>query len=734
MAAKARARQAKAKQPKRPSHPQSSVATKVIRRARWMRVALRRLLFPLDAPARLIREAVALLLLVATVLLWAGLLGIHAVGGAIIWVVDGLRLLCGQGAWVVPGLGVWLAGELLLNQHGAAVRRRGLGLTLYLLALLVIFDRQPSTDPRTAGGYLGAALGALLRLFGGPLGAEMLALVLGAIGLAFFTGHALLTSLAWLHGLFVRSALVNQVKTPKTSPEQFKPNRDGERQTPLTDVQPVISLPETGRSRGRKSARTQSPVSSAESTHDVASLPLPDLSRLQLYAYGVPDPSELQRKAAIIQETLTSFRVDARVREIFPGPAVTLFTLEPGPGVKVRRITELQNDLALALAAPSIRIEAPVPGMARVGIEVPNAKIHTVGLRETMESAAFQESAAKLPLALGRDVHGQYVVADLTKMPHLLIAGATGSGKSVCINSIIATFLLTKRPDELQMLLIDPKMVELTGFEGVPHLKRPVVTDMALVVGALRRVLQEMERRYQLFAQLGVRNLEGYQLRREEDPSLEPLPYFVVIIDELADLMLTTPDEVETLLVRLAQMARATGIHLLIATQRPSVDVLTGLIKANVPARIAFAVTSQTDSRVILDMPGAERLLGRGDMLFLAPDAARPQRIQGSFIEDRDLNYLVEHWRSLVPEPRYDPLWLNLDADAQDDNREDPLLDQARQLVLQHGSASTSMLQRRLRIGYNRAARLMEQLEAEGLVGPSDGPRGRQVYLQHLEE
>jgi S-DNA-T family DNA segregation ATPase FtsK/SpoIIIE len=326
-------------------------------------------------------------------------------------------------------------------------------------------------------------------------------------------------------------------------------------------------------------------------------------------------------------------------------------------------------------------------------------------------------------------VNGQYVVADLTKMPHLLIAGATGSGKSVCINSIIATFLLTRRPEELQMLLIDPKMVELAGFDGVPHLKRPVVTDMGLVVGALRRVLQEMERRYQLFSKLGVRNLDGYRLRREEDPSLEPLPYLVVIIDELADLMLTTPDEVETLLVRLAQMARATGIHLLIATQRPSVDVLTGLIKANVPARIAFAVTSQTDSRVILDMPGAERLLGRGDMLFLPPDAARPQRIQGSFIDDRDLQYLVEHWRTVVPDPQYEPAWLNLEDAEAEGSREDPLLEQARQLVRQQGTASTSMLQRRLRIGYNRAARIMEQLEAEGIVGPGDGPRGRLVYL-----
>ncbi|MBX6341556.1 MAG: DNA translocase FtsK, partial [Thermomicrobiaceae bacterium] len=407
------------------------------------------------------------------------------------------------------------------------------------------------------------------------------------------------------------------------------------------------------------------------------------------------------------------------------------FALEPGPGVKVRRITELQSDLALALAARSIRIEAPVPGMARVGIEIPNSSVLTVGLRETIESAEFQRSGAKLPLALGRDVNGRYVIGDLAKMPHLLIAGSTGSGKSVCINGIIATYLLTRRPNELQMVMIDPKMVELVGYNGVPHLKCPVVTDMEKVVGTLRLVLKEMERRYQIFSSLGVRNLEGYNLRRQEDRSLENLPLLVVIIDELADLMMTTPEEVETLLIRLAQMARATGIHLLIATQRPSVDVLTGMLKANVPARIAFAVASQTDSRVILDMPGAERLLGKGDMLFLPPDAAKPVRVQGAFIEDRDLQYIVRHWKRVAPNHQYDPEWLNVGAsdDEAAEGGEDPLWEEALRIVRQQGTASASMLQRRLRIGYNRASRLIEQMEEEGIVGPADGSRTRPVYV-----
>jgi S-DNA-T family DNA segregation ATPase FtsK/SpoIIIE len=366
--------------------------------------------------------------------------------------------------------------------------------------------------------------------------------------------------------------------------------------------------------------------------------------------------------------------------------------------------------------------------MARVGVEIPNGSISTVGLRETLESGAFVKSSAKLPLSLGRDVNGRFVIGDLTKMPHLLIAGATGSGKSVCINGIIATFLLTRTPEELKMVMIDPKMVELAGFEGVPHLKAPVVTAMDKVVAALRMVLREMEHRYQVFSRLGVRNIDGYELRRSTEPTLEKIPYLVVIIDELADLMMTTPDEVETILVRLAQMARATGIHLLIATQRPSVDVLTGLIKANVPARIAFAVTSQVDSRVILDMPGAERLLGRGDMLFMPADAAKPHRIQGSYIDDQDLQQIVKHWRLQAPEVRYEPDWANLPSSDNDSGgEEDPLLEQAFEIVKQQGTASASMLQRRLRIGYNRAARLIETMESEGFIGPADGPRGRTI-------
>ena len=466
--------------------------------------------------------------------------------------------------------------------------------------------------------------------------------------------------------------------------------------------------------------------------------PLPDLNRLMYYDPVSPDTADLHGKARLIEATLASFKVEARVREINPGPAVTQFALEPGTGIKVRRITELQNDLALALAAPSIRIEAPVPGHARVGLEIPNASIATVGLRETLESPAMTKGKAKLPMPLGQDVNGRHVVGDLTKMPHILIAGATGAGKSVCLNCIISTFLLSKRPSDLKLVMIDPKMVELTGYNGVPHLQCPVVTEMDKVVGALRLTVREMERRYALFAQLGVRNYDGYRLKVADEPNAERIPYLVVIIDELADLMMTTPDEVETLLVRLGQMGRAAGIHLILATQRPSVDVVTGLIKTNVPSRIAFAVSSLTDSRVVLDMPGAERLLGRGDMLYLPADAAKPVRIQGAFLDDRDAQYVVDHWHGVAPVPDYAPEWIDLPSsnsgggsssfDPNEDG-DDPLFDQALGIVKQQGNASASMLQRRLRVGYNRAARLIERMEDEGLIGPADGVRGRPVLF-----
>lgn len=690
-------------------------------------------------PDQVKREIVAIVGLSMAALLSLSLVG-YAGQVTVVGVAGrGLTWIAGRGAVFAPIGLIWFAAELLFGSDPPVRRRRLVGLLFFAASIITFLDLIVAPAGNDAGGEIGRTLGNGARLIAGDAGAGILSFALGLIGVYLLTGiHVREIVAAWRRTSSARAARAQErrVRASLALDSPVSSVVEVARDSQATSQRPVINNPKREKvpeSPGESVVAT--PVLDPAAAINLVPAPLPDLKKLALYDAGSPEAGELEAKAELIQETLRNFRVDATVREIFPGPAVTLFALEPGPGTKVRRITELQNDLALALAARSIRIEAPVPGMARVGIELPNISVHTVGLRESIESIEFKASQAKLPLALGRDVNGTYITADLARMPHLLIAGSTGAGKSVCINGIISTFLLNRRPEELQMVLIDPKMVELTGFNGVPHLKCPVVTEMGKVVGTLRLVLKEMEDRYQRFSMLGVRNIDGYNLRRDEDPSLEMLPYLVVIIDELADLMLTTPEEVETLLVRLAQMARATGIHLLIATQRPSVDVLTGLIKANVPARIAFAVTSHTDSRVILDMPGAERLLGRGDMLYLPPDEAKPMRVQGSFIDDKDIQYLVRHWRKAAPNHTFDQEWAAVpSSENEEEEGDDPLMDQALRVVRQQGSASASMLQRRLRIGYNRAARLIEQMEEEGVIGPADGSRGRPVYLTDDDE
>ena len=474
-------------------------------------------------------------------------------------------------------------------------------------------------------------------------------------------------------------------------------------------------------------------------------------------------------RAQLIVDTLASFGVDTRVVQINEGPTVTQFGIEPGWEVKTRlvperdssgrpalnrdgkpkmtteevsrtrvrvsQITSLANDLALALATPSIRIEAPVPGKSVVGIEVPNSLTSLVTLRSVIESAPFQRLAArsKLALSLGKSVAGEPVAADLAKMPHLLIAGATGSGKSVCVNSIIACLLMHASPAEVRLIMIDPKRVELSAFARIPHLAfSSIVVDLDKVVGTLQAVIHEMESRYRRFASLAVRNIDAFN-RHPRAPFR--MPYWVVIIDELADLMMAAPYEVERQICRLAQLARATGIHLVIATQRPSVDVVTGLIKANFPTRIAFAVSSQVDSRTILDGAGAEKLLGRGDMLYMPTDAAKPKRLQGVFVSDQEIDRLVSFWTQErfreMERPVYDHLLEEAKpAVAELTGAEDPLLDRARELAAEHSRVSTSLLQRRLRIGYPRAARLMDMLEDEGVIGPAEGAGSREVHLR----
>lgn len=443
---------------------------------------------------------------------------------------------------------------------------------------------------------------------------------------------------------------------------------------------------------------------------------------------GLAAALDLDSVSKRIQDTLASFNVGARVVDRHCGPVITRFDIQPDRGVKVKSIVALQNDLALALAAPTIRIQAPVPGKPVVGIEIPNTSATMVTLRELLESNQFRSMQSPLKVVLGKDVAGHPAVIDLAKMPHLLIAGATGSGKSVCVNALISCLIYSNTPEQVRLMMVDPKMVELSVYNGVPHLLSPVVTEMDKVVGVLQWGLREMERRYQLFKSNAVRNIGRYN-EKMTAAGVKPLPYIVFIVDELADLMMMAPEEVEEAICRLAQLARAAGIHLVIATQRPSVDVVTGLIKANFTARIAFNMTSQVDSRTILDSAGAEKLLGRGDMLYMPPDAAKPVRLQGAHVSDQEIERLVEFWQR-------SPLQKAVARIAEDEfvaaekaavDAGDELLGEAIRTVREFQHASVSLLQRRLKIGYSRAARLMDQLEERGVVGQADGSKQRPV-------
>jgi len=443
-----------------------------------------------------------------------------------------------------------------------------------------------------------------------------------------------------------------------------------------------------------------------------------------------------------------NFGIEAKVVQVTPGPVVTRYEIEPAPGVKVNRIASLADDLALAMRAKQIRILAPVPGQGVVGVEVPNRKPSIVYLREIIESQEYRSSESKLTLALGKTAAGEPFVADLARMPHLLIAGATGSGKSVCINSIIASILFRATPEDVRFIMIDPKMLELTSYNGIPHLLSPVVSDPKKASEALKWAVNEMESRYRALAKLGVRNVDDYNSKMTSDGFVPPegvryatLPYIVIVIDELADLILVASLEIEDSLARLAQMSRAVGIHLVVATQRPSVDVITGVIKANFPSRIAFQVASKVDSRTVLDMNGAEKLLGRGDMLFVPPDGAEPVRVHGSYISSEEVERIVGWIKDQMSEAEVETIGSFSTGDEDtpgEEGERDELFDEALRLVVLHQQGSISLLQRRLKIGYARAARLIDQLEAAGIVGPFDGSKAREVlvdetYLENLE-
>ena len=452
--------------------------------------------------------------------------------------------------------------------------------------------------------------------------------------------------------------------------------------------------------------------------------------------------AELDHTAEHLVETLKSFGVETRIVDISRGPTVTRYELQPCAGVKISKITNLADDIALNLATAGVRIEAPIPNKAAVGIEVPNKASAVVGVRGILESPAFINAKSKLTVALGRDIGGNVVVTDIAKMPHGLIAGATGSGKSVCINSIIISLLYKATPDEVKLLMIDPKVVELGIYNGIPHLLVPVVTDPRKAAGALGWSVTEMERRYKMFADRGVRDLAGYNKFVENlgDPEVQKMPHLVILIDELADLMMTAPNEVEDSINRIAAKARAAGMHLIIATQRPSVDVVTGVIKANIPTRIAFAVSSQIDSRTILDSAGAEKLLGRGDMLFSPVGSTKPNRIQGCFVSDEEVEAVVDYIKSDHTVDYDDDVMVEIERQAaiekkqktglpEDGPEGDPMLDEAIRVVVENGMASTSLLQRKLKLGYARAARIVDEMEQRGVVGPYEGSKPRKVLI-----
>ncbi|MGV3464136.1 MAG: DNA translocase FtsK [Heyndrickxia sp.] len=626
-----------------------------------------------------------------------------------------------------------------------------------------------SSTPDLGGGMIGAVLFAVSHFLFDSLGTKILSIVLILIGFVLVTGKSL--------GPFFEKAgsklgefIKGQWKASRSDFKSWRNDRKEKKEQKQTteSIEPTEVPIKDSRVENKKeptpiiSSFTERAYTPDEmnkgKTQELQEVPeeeqeddLPpniSFAEVENEDYQLPPITLLKRpkatdqsseyelihaNAAKLERTFNSFGVKAHVTQVHLGPAVTKYEIHPDIGVKVSKIVSLSDDLALALAAKDIRMEAPIPGKSAIGIEVPNSEVAMVSLREVLEAKGNDHSEAKLQIALGRDITGEAVLAELNKMPHLLVAGATGSGKSVCINGIITSILMRAKPHEVKLMMIDPKMVELNVYNGVPHLLAPVVTNAKKASQALKKVVSEMERRYELFSHSGTRNIEGYNEHVKRDNqvtgSKQPLlPYIVVIVDELADLMMVASSDVEDSITRLAQMARAAGIHLIIATQRPSVDVITGVIKANIPSRIAFAVSSATDSRTILDMGGAEKLLGRGDMLFLPVGASKPVRVQGAFLSDEEVEDIVDFVIS-QQKAQYQEEMIPDELPEISEEVEDELYDDAVQLIAEMQTASVSMLQRRFRIGYTRAARLIDEMENRGVVGPYEGSKPRSVLI-----
>jgi DNA segregation ATPase FtsK/SpoIIIE, S-DNA-T family len=713
--------------------------------------------------------------------------------------------LIGGAAYLFPLL-LGLLGARCFTQSDLSIRLRNAGASLAaLLFLSGLLHLEVTAVPTIssgmvlrgqAGGLFGQVLADGLRAYFASTGAHILLLSGFLVALLFTTPLSLAELIAQAPGWGRRAverirALTARSSQDEPASEAPKPSRTRKAKSIRSVIEEALpeagDMIEPGLAVSSPLVVVPEPPQPVEPEHETPVLgnaedsgdyQLPDADELLSEPSGVLariTDEELKAQSEILSKALLSFGIEGRVIEVRPGPVVTMYEFEPAPGTKVARIVNLADDLALAMKAISLRIVAPIPGKSVVGIEVPNAQRETVSMKEVATSEAFARARSKLTLALGKDIFGGPVTADLKTMPHLLVAGATGAGKSVSLNTMLISILLSAKPNEVKLLLIDPKMLEFQTYDGIPHLLRPVITDPKSAARGLSWVVQEMERRYKLLAEAGVRNIDSYNRkvagaqgvlgdagpeRRPDQPELpmrflseeerlaagetavpdgspgsfmppptppEPLPYIVVMIDELADLMMVAPKDVEDKIARLAQMARASGIHLVLATQRPSVDVLTGLIKANFPARIAFQVSSKTDSRTILDANGAEALLGRGDMLYLASGTGRLMRLHGSFISDDDVRRVVEFVKEQAS-PSYNQELQSLKhEEAREEEAHDEVYEQAKELVLTTGQASASLIQRRLRVGYPRAARMIEQMEADGLVGAAGRDGRREV-------
>jgi S-DNA-T family DNA segregation ATPase FtsK/SpoIIIE len=664
---------------------------------------------------------------------------------------------------------IWVGGKRLIRPW-----RRGVGLLVLVpsVSLLATVLQQAHVLPggrvERPGGYLGDELFRLLVFSFGPFGLAVLAvtgLALAAISLSERSFVSILacpsrgvswcadrwtTLLAGWRARRAAAAAARPRSTPPVRTEPPDPSRPAPQavstsEPPAPPVEESSLPPASAKEKERevKPARAQQALPFLPAAEGYARPSAKLLDAAPSEPMG-SSQDEMAQNSRLLEKKLLEFGVEGRVTAVNPGPVITSYELEPGPGIKINRIVALADDLALGLKAMSVRVVAPIPGKAAVGVEIPNQHRATVHLRDVLSTKEFGSEALQLPLALGKESGGSPMVADLTQMPHLLIAGETGSGKSVCINSLILSFLYRAQPREVRLLLIDPKRVELSVYNGIPHLVDKVVVDPKDAARRLQRVVLHMEERYKLFAHVGARNLQSYNRKMAlEPPPVDPeapnihrgpLPLLVVVIDELADLMMTAQGDVENAIMRLAQMARAVGIHLIVATQRPSVDVLTGVIKANFPARISFRVASKVDSRTILDMNGAEALLGKGDMLFVPPGSSRPIRIHGCNVTEVEIRRVVDFlskqgrseefvWSLLPPEPEA----------AAEDEEDDALYRQAVEMVVQTQQASISMIQRRLRVGFNRAARMIERMEREGIVSPMDGTRPREVLVSRAE-